>query len=293
MNSFGELLTAMVTPFNENLELDLDKARKLATYLVDNGSDGLVVLGTTGESPTLNFTEKIKLLETVVEEVGDRAVIVAGTGSYSTDESIRMTVKAEEIGVDGVMLVTPYYSKPPQSGLYHHFKTIANKTKLPIILYNIPGRTARNIETETILKLSQIDNIVAVKEASGDLNQVSTLTRILAEDFLVYSGDDSLTLPVLAVGGEGVISVASHLVGNDIKKMISYFKKNQLEDAITMNKRLGKLFATLFMTTNPIPVKTALNLTGIEVGGLRSPLVEMDSIQKKELIEILKEYELL
>src|SRR5690554_2188056 len=211
MDSFGELLTAMVTPFNEKLELDLEKARNLANYLVDNGSDGLVVLGTTGESPTLTYDEKMKLLETVVDEVGDRATILAGTGSYSTAESIRLTEEAEKIGVDGIMLVTPYYNKPPQSGLYHHFKAIAERTSLPIMLYNIPGRTARNIEVETMLELAKIDNIIAVKEASGDLNQVSALTRLLPDDFLVYSGDDSLTLPVLSVGGTGVVSVAGHL----------------------------------------------------------------------------------
>ncbi len=293
MDSFGELLTAMVTPFDDKLELDLEKARELATYLVDNGSDGLVVLGTTGESPTLTYEEKVKLLEAVVDEVGDRAVIVAGTGSYSTAESIRLTKMAEEIGVDGLLLVTPYYNKPPQSGLYYHFKAIAESTSLPIMLYNIPGRTARNIEVETMLELAKIDNIVAVKESSGDLNQVSKLTRLLPDDFLVYSGDDSLTLPVLSVGGMGVVSVAAHLVGKEIKKMITDFKNNNLEEAIRMNKKLGKLFEALFMTTNPIPVKAALNLIGIEVGKVRGPLVEMNEKEKERLTEVLREYELL
>lgn len=293
MDSFGELLTAMVTPFNEKLELDLEKARNLANYLVDNGSDGLVVLGTTGESPTLTYDEKIKLLETVVDEVGDRATILAGTGSYSTAESIRLTEEAEKIGVDGIMLVTPYYNKPPQSGLYHHFKAIAERTSLPIMLYNIPGRTARNIEVETMLELAKIDNIIAVKEASGDLNQVSALTRLLPDDFLVYSGDDSLTLPVLSVGGTGVVSVAGHLAGNEIKKMITAFKNNQLDEAIRMNKKLGKLFEILFITTNPIPVKTALNLIGFEVGGVRGPLVEMNDNERERLSEVLREFQLL
>lgn len=290
---FGEVLTAMVTPFDDNLELDLNKARNLASYLVSNGSDGLVVLGTTGEVPTLKYEEKIALLETVVDEVGDSAIVVAGTGSYSTEASIKMTKKAEEIGVDGIMLVTPYYNKPTQSGLYNHFKIIAGSTTLPVLLYNVPGRTASNIEPETILNLSEIDNIIAIKEASGDLEQISTLTRILPDDFFVYSGDDNLTLPVLSVGGQGVISVASHLAGNDIKKMIRCFKNNQIDKAINLNKKLGKLFNSIFITSNPIPVKTALNLIGKDVGGLRPPLFEIEKSHEKILLDILKEYELL
>lgn len=232
-------------------------------------------------------------METVVDEVGDRAVVIAGTGSYSTAESIKMTEKAEAIGVDGIMLVTPYYNKPSQSGLYYHFKAIAEKTRLPIMLYNIPGRTARNIEVETMLELSKIDNIIAVKEASGDLNQVSKLSRLLPDDFLIYSGDDSLLLPILAVGGEGVVSVAAHLVGNEIKQMIRDFKNGGLEEAIEMNRKLGPLFEALFITTNPVPVKTALNLIGREVGGVRGPLYAMNEQEEKRLIEVLKEYQLL
>ena len=293
MKNFGEVLTAMVTPFDDNLQINLSKTRELASYLVENGSDGLVVLGTTGEVPTLTFEEKVKILETVVDEVGDRAVIVAGTGSYSTEASIRMTRKAEEIGVDGIMLVTPYYNKPPQSGLVRHFKMIADKTSLPVLLYNVPGRTSRNIEPDTVLKLSQVENIVAIKEASGNLEQVSTLTRILPEDFSVYSGDDNLILPVLSVGGQGVISVASHLVGNEIKQMITEFKSGNLLDAIQLNKRLGKIFKAIFVTTNPIPVKSALNLTGMEVGNARPPLIELSQSEKEYLLDILKEFDLL
>ncbi|MFW5992103.1 MAG: 4-hydroxy-tetrahydrodipicolinate synthase, partial [Halanaerobiaceae bacterium] len=212
MSDFGELLTAMVTPFDKNLEVNVKKARELAAYLVENGSDGLVVLGTTGEVPTLSFAEKVNLLEEIIDEVGDKATIVAGTGSYSTRASIDLTRKAEELGVDGIMLVTPYYNKPPQSGLYNHFKMIAEKTSLPVMIYNVPGRTSRNIEPDTIKHLSEIDNITAIKEASGDIDQISIMTRFLPDNFSVYSGDDNLTLPVLAVGGVGVVSVASHLV---------------------------------------------------------------------------------
>ncbi|NLM98248.1 MAG: 4-hydroxy-tetrahydrodipicolinate synthase, partial [Halanaerobiaceae bacterium] len=205
MTDFGEVLTAMVTPFDDNLKVDLKKARKLASYLVNNGSDCLVVLGTTGEVPTLKFEEKIELLETVLDEVGEKAAVIAGTGSYSTEDSIFMTKKAEEIGVDGIMLVTPYYNKPTQSGLYKHFAAIAANTSLPIILYNVPGRTSRNIDPDTVYKLAGIDNIIGIKEASGSLEQVSKLSSILPDDFLIYSGDDILTLPILAVGGKGVI----------------------------------------------------------------------------------------
>ncbi|MFP4016231.1 MAG: 4-hydroxy-tetrahydrodipicolinate synthase [Halanaerobiales bacterium] len=293
MNNFGEVLTAMVTPFDEKMQVNLDKTRKLATYLIENGSDGLVVLGTTGEVPTLTFEEKVQVLEAVVDEVGDRATIVAGTGSYSTEASIKMTEKAEEIGVDGIMLVTPYYNKPPQSGLYNHFKMIADSTSLPILLYNVPGRTSRNIEPDTVLKLSEIENIIAIKEASGNLDQVSTLTRILPDDFAVYSGDDNLILPVLSVGGQGVVSVAAHLVGNDIKKMIRAFKEGKLDDAVQMNKRLGEIFKAIFVTTNPIPVKHALNLMGMGVGSVRPPLCKITDSEEQFLLSILQEFELI
>lgn len=293
MTDFGEVLTAMVTPFDDNLKVDLKKARKLASYLVNNGSDGLVVLGTTGEVPTLKFEEKIELLETVLDEVGEKAAVIAGTGSYSTEDSIFMTKKAEEIGVDGIMLVTPYYNKPTQSGLYKHFAAIAANTSLPIILYNVPGRTSRNIDPDTVYKLAGIDNIIGIKEASGSLEQVSKLSSILPDDFLIYSGDDILTLPILAVGGKGVISVASHLVGGEIKEMIQCFKNNEVEKAVKMHKYLVDIFQTMFMTTNPIPVKTALNLIGIDVGSLRPPLYDMDDDEKEKLRKVLSDYNLL
>lgn len=293
MKDFGELLTAMVTPFDENLEIDLKQTRKIATYLVDNGSDGLVVLGTTGEVPTLSFEEKVRILEVVVDEVGDRATIVAGTGSYSTRASIEMTVKAEEIGVDGIMLVTPYYNKPPQTGLYNHFKMIAEKTSLPVMVYNVPGRTSRNIEPGTVKRLSEVDNIIAIKEASGDLDQVSTMTRILPDDFNVYSGDDNLTLPILAVGGTGVVSVASHLIGKDIKKMIESFKVGKVKEAARLNKEMGEIFKGIFINTNPIPVKEALKMTGLDAGKVRPPLVSLTQNEKDILQKILENYNLL
>ncbi len=287
-DSFGEVITAMVTPFDENLNLNLDKARELASYLVDNGSDGILVLGTTGEVPTLTKEEKILLLETVVDEVGDKTKILAGTGSYSTQESIEMTREAEKIGVDGILIVCPYYNKPPQEGLYRHFKMIAESTSLPIMIYNVPGRTSRNIEMKTICRLAEIENIIAVKEASGDISQITEICNSVNDDFYVYSGDDNMTLPALSVGGCGVVSVASHLVGNDIKEMIQNYKQGNVQKAISLNKKLSPFFKGIFLTTNPIPIKAALNLVGHNVGGLRPPLLELNHSEEEVLQGILQ-----
>ncbi|MFW5998652.1 MAG: 4-hydroxy-tetrahydrodipicolinate synthase [Halanaerobiaceae bacterium] len=290
---FGEVLTAMVTPFNDDLEVNYERVRELASYLVENGSDGLVVLGTTGEVPTLNKDEKISILETVVDEVGDKAKIVAGTGSYSTYASIELTQKAEKIGVDGIMLVGPYYNKPPQEGLYKHYSMIAEKTELPVMIYNVPGRTSRNIEPDTVARLSRIDNIIAVKEASGDIAQVAEISRKTDDDFYIYSGDDNITLPALSVGGQGIVSVASHVAGNQIKEMVKSYKNGNIEEASNLNKKLGPLFSGIFITTNPIPIKAALNMKGINVGSLRPPLIELDDDKKMKLQEILNNLNLI
>ena len=290
MKHFGEVLTAMVTPFDQELKVDLSKARELARHLIANGSDGLVVLGTTGEVPTLSTTEKLSLLETIVDEVGAQTTVIAGTGSYSTDASLELSKKAAAIGVDGVMLVVPYYNKPPQDGLYQHFKKIATGIDLPILLYNVPGRTARNLEVNTLIKLAEIDNIIAVKEASLDMAQISTLTRVLPENFYVYSGEDTFTLPILAVGGQGVVSVAAHLVGVEIKRMIQAFKAGKVEEAIALNKQLGPIFEAIFITTNPIPVKAALNMVGINVGSLRPPLLNLMPDEEEVLKGIITDY---
>ncbi|GAB6098829.1 4-hydroxy-tetrahydrodipicolinate synthase [Halanaerocella petrolearia] len=291
--SFGEVLTAMVTPFNDDLEVDYQQAAKLARYLVENGSDGLLVLGTTGEVPTLSHEEKVKLLKTVINEVGEETTIVAGTGSYSTAKSIDFTKEAEELGVDGAMLVTPYYNKPPQAGLKKHFKSIAEATDLPVILYNVPSRTGRNIEPTTIAKLSEIDNVVAVKEASGSVEQAAKINALTEDDFMIYSGDDGLTLPILSVGGTGVISVASHVVGDEIKEMITAYKEGNLDLATQKNAYLNELFDAMFMTTNPIPVKKALNLVGPTAGGLRPPLIELSTEMEDDLKRVLTTYNLL
>ncbi|MFW5998759.1 MAG: 4-hydroxy-tetrahydrodipicolinate synthase [Halanaerobiaceae bacterium] len=290
---FGEVLTAMVTPFNDSLDVDYKKVEEVAQYLIDNGSDGLVVLGTTGEVPTLTKEEKLSILETVVKKVGDKAKVVAGTGSYSTFSSIELTQKAEEIGVDGIMLVGPYYNKPPQAGLYKHYSMIAEKTSLPVMIYNVPGRTSRNIEPDTVSRLSRINNIIAVKEARGDIAQVAEISRKTDDDFYIYSGDDNLTLPVLSVGGQGVVSVASHVAGNQIKSMINYYKNGDKEKACNLNKKLGSLFSGIFITTNPIPIKAALNMKGIDVGSLRPPLLELDKSKKEQLKEILQNLNLI
>lgn len=285
---FGRVLTAMVTPFHKDLSINLSQARKLARHLVASGSDGLVIAGTTGESPTLTKEEKIELYRAVVEEVGGKAVVLAGTGSNSTADSIALTRAAEKVGVDGVMLVVPYYNKPSQEGIYQHFKTLAEKTDLPVMLYNIPGRTAVNLLPATVARLSEIDNIVAIKEASGQMDQTSELRRLLPDHFAIYSGDDSLTLPMLALGGKGVVSVVSHLAGARLQEMINAFTSGNTNLAKEIHLELFPLFKGLFIATNPVPVKTALNLTGWEVGATRLPLVDANPTEKAAIKEMLE-----
>lgn len=273
--NWGHVITAMVTPFTSDGEVDYARAGWLAERLAESGSDGLVVAGTTGESPTLSKEEKLRLFSTVVERVGGRAAVIAGTGSYNTAESIAFTQAAEKTGVDGILLVNPYYNKPSQEGLYQHFATVAKSTSLPVMLYNIPGRTAVNCLPETIARLaSDVANIVAVKEASGDLAQIAEVKRRVPAEFAVYSGDDSLTLPVLAVGGVGVVSVASHLVGREIREMIGHFLAGRVREATALHLRLLPLFKALFILPNPVPLKAAMSAVGWPVGGVRLPLVE-------------------
>lgn len=271
----GQVLTAMITPMNKDCSVNYPAAVELAQKLGENGSDGVVLSGTTGESPTLSFEEKVKLFSTVTDALGGQMTIIAGTGSNNTQDSIALTKAAEKAGVDGIMLVTPYYNKPSQEGLYQHFKTVAEQTSLPVMLYNVPGRTGVNILPETVARLAEIDNIVAIKEASGNLEQVSVLKTMVPEDFLIYSGDDALTLPILAVGGAGVVSVASHLVGREIKSMISAFLAGRVGDALEIHLKLMPLFKAMFITTNPVPVKRALEFVGVDTGPLRLPLVEI------------------
>lgn len=285
---FGRVLTAMVTPFHKDLSINLNQARKLARHLAASGSDGLVVAGTTGESPTLTKDEKVELFRAVVEEVGGKAVVLAGTGGNSTADSIVLTRAAEKVGVDGVMLVVPYYNKPSQEGIYQHFKILAESTDLPVMIYNIPGRTAVNLLPATVARLAEIDNIVAIKEASGSMDQVSELRRLLPDSFAIYCGDDSLTLPMLALGGQGVISVASHLVGPRLQELVNAFTSGNTTLANEIHLELFPLFKGLFIATNPVPVKTALNLKGWQVGATRPPLVEATSTEKLAIKELLE-----
>lgn len=285
---FGRLITAMVTPFNKDNAIDYTMARKVAKYLVGSGSDGLVVSGTTGESPVLSVEEKIELFRTVVDEVGGQAAVIAGTGSYNTHESILTTQAAEKVGVDGVLLVSPYYNKPSQEGLYRHFRSVAESTNLPVILYNVPGRCSVNISPATVERLAVCDNIVALKEASGSMDQLSEVMNVVPDDFAIYSGDDSVTLPMLALGAKGVISVASHLVGPKIKDMINAFITGNTTLATKLHLELYPLFKGIFITTNPVPVKAALTMTGWNVGGVRLPLVEATKEEKSALKVILE-----
>ena len=283
----GQLITAMITPMHKDGSVNYGQAIQLAQRLSENGSDGVVLSGTTGESPTLSFEEKVKLFAEVTDALGGEVEIIAGTGSNSTADTIALTKAAESAGVDGIMLVTPYYNKPSQAGLYEHFKTVASQTSLPIMLYNVPGRTNVNILPETVARLAEIENIVAIKEASGSLDQVSVLKTLVPDDFLIYSGDDSLTLPILAVGGAGVVSVVSHLVGREIKAMIDAFFAGKVKDALEMHLQLMPLFKAMFITTNPVPVKRALEYLGVETGPLRLPLVDLSEKEAQTIKEIL------
>ena len=288
---FGRVIAAMVTPFAEDGSVNYAVAEKLAVHLVENGNDGLVICGTTGESPTLSWAEEYELFKVVKQAVGAKAKIIAGTGSNSTSEAIAATQKAAKLDLDGSLQVVPYYNKPPQLGLYQHFKAIAEAC--PDLLYNIPGRSGRNLEVETVANLAQISNIVAIKEASGNVEQACKIRCLTPSSFAIYSGEDALTLPLLTVGSVGVVSVASHLVGNEMKAMIQAFKTGDNQLATSIQLKLFPLFEALFITTNPSPVKAALNLQGWNVGGLRTPLCELQLDLAENLKTRLKELDLI
>lgn len=288
--NFGQVLTAMVTPFDQNGEIDFEATKTLVNHLIENGSDGLVIAGTTGESPTLTTDEKVELFKFVVNVVKGRVPVIAGTGSNNTKASISLTRLAEEAGVDGIMLVTPYYNKPSQEGMYQHFKAIAEATSLPIMLYNIPGRSVVNMSVETIVRLAKIDNIVCIKEASGDLDAMAQIISETASDFTLYSGDDGLTIPVLAIGGAGIVSVASHIIGNEMQDMINSFKNGDIVKASTLHRDLLPLMKALFAAPNPTPVKAALNMRGVNVGGVRLPMVALNDEETRALQSVLQVY---
>lgn len=284
---FGEVLTAMVTPFSQNGEVDYGKAAELAVYLVGNGSDGLVVAGTTGESPTLSGEEKLELFRVVVSAVGGKAKVVAGTGSNNTKQTVQFSRQAAECGVDGIMLVTPYYNKPSQEGLYQHFSAVAGAVPLPVMLYNVPGRTGVNMLAETTLRLAQLPNVAAVKEASGDVEQIARLCSGAPAGFAVYSGDDAMTFPLLSLGGCGVVSVAGHVAGTEIKEMVRSFSQGDIERARRLHHRLLPLFGVMFIASNPVPVKTAMNILGHDLGPVRLPLVALSEAHLAEVKRVL------
>ncbi len=287
MGLFGRLSTAMVTPFDNKGNIDFGKTAKLIDYLIETGTESLVISGTTGESPTLSTEEKVALFEYVVKTVNKRIPVIAGTGSNNTYASIHLTKKAEAAGVDAIMLVAPYYNKPNQEGLYQHFKSVAEATSLPVMVYNIPGRTVTNIHPETVIRLAEIPNIVAVKEASGDLNAMTKIIANTPDDFELYSGDDGLTLPVLSIGGAGVVSVASHIIGRDLQQMIGYFFEGEIAEAAKMHQKLLPIIEGLFMAPSPAPVKTALQIKGMSVGSVRLPLVPLNEVERSTLINLL------
>jgi 4-hydroxy-tetrahydrodipicolinate synthase len=292
--NFGRVLTAMITPFGEDGGVDYAIAEKLAEHLANQGTDALVVCGTTGESPTLTWDEEYELFRVVQQAVAGKAKVIAGTGSNSTREAMAATQKAAKLGLDGSLQVVPYYNKPPQEGLYHHFKAVAEAAPdFPLMLYNVPGRTGQSLQVETVSRLAEIPNIVAIKEASGNLDHASEIRRSTPAEFAIYSGDDSLTLPLLAVGAVGVVSVASHLVGVQLQQMIQAFESGKTQMATQIHLQLLPLFKALFLTTNPIPVKSALSLQGWQVGAPRLPLVDLSPELSQKLKSVMAELSLL
>ena len=290
MKELGRLITAMVTAFDEQGSIDYKQTKKLALALLNSGSEGLVVSGTTGESPTLSREEKLRLFAEVKSAAGKRGAVIAGTGNYNTAESLELTKEAERIGVDACLLVVPYYNKPTQEGLYQHFKTIAQGTSLPCIMYNVPARTVTSLSVETVIRLSQLENIIGIKEASGNFEQVSRIISGARKGFRVWSGNDGDTLPILALGGYGVISVVSHLVGKQIRAMMDSFISGKVDEAASMHHHLLPLVNALFVVSNPVPVKYALNHIGFRVGKPRLPLTEPDEKSANLIKDTLKNY---
>ncbi len=290
MTEIGRLITAMVTPFDGRGAVDYGQAKRLAQALIDSGSDGLVVTGTTGESPTLSTEEKLGMYAAVRDAVGSRATVIAGTTNYNTAESIELTREADDLGVDAFLLTVPYYNNPPQEGLYQHFKAIAGVTRKPCILYNVPSRTVRNMEAATTIRLSAIDNIVGVKEASANYDQITKILQGASPGFRLWSGNDSDTLPILAMGGYGVVSVAAHFTGLQIKEMIASYLAGDHQQAAAIHQRLLPLVNSLFVVSSPIPLKYLLNHIGFNVGKPRLPLVELDEQTAAQITATLAGY---
>ncbi|MFC0188842.1 4-hydroxy-tetrahydrodipicolinate synthase [Fictibacillus aquaticus] len=286
--NFGNISTAMVTPFDSKGNIDLNRTTKLIRHLLNNGSDSLVVAGTTGESPTLTNEEKIALLRHVVKTVDGKAPVIAGTGSNNTRASIELSKKAEAEGADAIMIVAPYYNKPSQAGIVAHYKAIAESVSIPVMAYNVPGRTVVSFSVDTVKRLADIPNITALKDAGGNLDNMAAVIEETREDFLLYCGDDSLTLPSLAIGASGIVSVASHVIGNEMQEMISLFKAGNVKDAASLHRRLLPVMNEMFKAPSPAPVKTALQLKGLDVGGVRLPLLPLDENERKSLSAVLQ-----
>jgi len=297
MKNMGRLITAMVTPFKDDGSVDYEQAKRLALALLKSGSDGLVVVGTTGESPTLLRDEELKLFREIKSVIGERGSVIAGTGSNSTVEAIEATKAAEKTGVDACLLVVPYYNKPTQDHLYRHFRAIAESTNLPCIMYNVPSRTVVSLAADTVIRLSKVDNIIGVKEASGNLGEIAKIIENTDDEFIVWSGNDTDTLPIMALGGYGVISVASNIVGIQIRDMIESFLSGKTGRAAEIHRHLMPLINSLFVIANPIPVKyamnhIAMNHIGFKVGGTRPPLYEPDEKTAALVRETLKNYKI-
>ena len=290
MKPLGRLLTAMVTPFDEKGAVNYEQAKKLALALLDSGSEGVVVAATTGEAPTLTWEEEMRLFTEIKSAVGKRGTIIAYTGSNSTAEAVEATEKAEKIGVDACLSVVPYYNKPNQEGIYQHFKAIAGSTSLPIIMYNIPGRVVINMTWETIARLSQIKNIVGVKEANGDMAHVAQTISNAREGFLIWSGNDNDTFPIMALGGYGVIGVTTHLVGKQYKKMMDLILSSKIAEAAAIHRSLVPLVNAMFSVPSPAPIKYALNYIGFNVGKPRLPLVPPTEKEAEKIIGELKKH---
>ena len=289
---FGRLLTAMVTPFNADGSVNYEKAADLAEWLINNGSDGLVVAGSTGEAATMSAEEKLELFRVVVNRINKRVPIIAGRGSNNTADSVKMTKMAEAMGVDGALIVGPYYNKPTQEGFYQHFAAVAQSTGLPIIVYNVPGRTASNISPAIVARLAaDFENIVAIKEAAGNVAQVAELYSVLPEEFTIYSGDDGLILPFMSVGATGLISVLSNIGGGILQDVMQAYEDGRVREAAKLNARMVPLANAMFIETNPIPVKAAVTLvTGIDAGQPRLPLTPMEPANKAKMVAVLQEY---
>ena len=289
--NLGRVITAMVTPFKPDLSIDFDSLEKMVNHLISTGSDAILIAGTTGETPTLSHEEEEEIFAFVKKTVNGRVKLIMGAGSNSTETAVNSSLMAKNLGADAILSVVPYYNKPSQKGMYEHFSAVAKAVDLPVILYNIPGRTGVNMQPVTIAKLAnEYKNIVAVKQSNSDLDLISDIKMLCPQDFVIYSGDDSLTIPMMSLGAYGVISVASHIAGSEIKEMINAFVEGENEEALKLHLKLYPLFRKLFMAPNPVPVKAALEYTGIIREYVRKPLVVLDEDEKKELFSVLDKY---